>query len=87
MLPEELPKIVSLLVSDLQMPDCSLKQLPVCQQMPQFALEPDIIDPKESCMALSFIWFLLFMQFKTAGAPEQWPAQSARTCPAQPGRL
>ena len=32
MLPEELPKVVSLLVSDLQVPDCALKQLPICQQ-------------------------------------------------------
>ena len=34
MLPEELPQVVSLLVSHLQMPDCAFKQLPICQHMP-----------------------------------------------------
>ena len=52
MLSEELPQVVSLLVSHLQVPDYVFKQLPVCPHMPQFALVPAIIDPKESCMAL-----------------------------------
>ena len=33
MLSEELPQVVSLLVSHLQMPDCAFKQPPICQHV------------------------------------------------------